>query len=74
MLRTIAKLDFSELELWNISDVAKQNSVDGAYLIQIMSAYLQRIADTSLAPIENPAEYICAMIEQGNSHNNEIGN
>ncbi len=73
MLVSISKLDFSDEELKRITAAAHRNQKDGTYMMKIITAYKQRIDNTSLEPIEDNVGYICRMIEQG-ANSNPISN
>ncbi len=65
MLMSISKLEFSDDEIRRITSVAKRTSKDGTYMMQIITAYKQRVDNAQLDSIEDPVGYICRMIEQG---------
>ncbi len=66
MLCSISKLTFTDEEITRIAACAKRNKKDGEYMMQVFSAYKQRLDNESTSgPIEDKLGYICSIIEQG---------
>jgi plasmid replication initiation protein len=65
MLFTISKVEFSDEEIERITSCAKKQNKDSAYMMQIITAFKQRIDNKSLGDIDDKVGYICRMIQNG---------
>lgn len=65
MLLTVSGLTFEQNEVQRIYDTAKRLNKDSAYIMEIIVAFKQRMADTSMEHVEEPVSYFCKMIENG---------
>lgn len=65
MLCSISKLEFYEDEIARIAACARRNNKDGQYMMQILTAYKQRLDKDNLESINDRVGYVCKMIENG---------
>lgn len=63
----LSKLDFNEDEIKRIADAARRNGKDSVYMMEIITAFKKRSEIDALENIRDRVGYICKMIAQGTS-------
>ncbi len=65
MLVSVSALDFTDDDIDRITMCAHRNNKDGAYMMQILTAFKQRLDDSTQEKVQDKLSYVCKMIEQG---------
>ena len=68
----LSKLDFNEDEIKRIADAARRNGKDSVYMMEIITAFKKRSEVDVLENIRDRVGYICKMIAQGTSLDDNV--
>ncbi len=71
---TLSKISFTDDEIKRITDAARRCKKDSSYMMEIITAFKKRCEMNSLESINDRVGYICKMIAQGTSFDNDSNN